>query len=76
MREDHCWHRSDRVIPEQYAGRFCGERKGDGIRFALLGHMGEERGVFTCSARLDGSWLEARTVDGATVPPGGYVTPN
>ncbi|MFA9565329.1 MAG: J domain-containing protein, partial [Acidimicrobiales bacterium] len=34
--------------------------EGDAVRFRLLGQMGEERGTLTCTARLDGPWLEVR----------------
>jgi len=48
-----CWHRSDRLIGEQYACRFRGEALGpDRARFVILGERGEERGAFVCRCAL------------------------
>lgn len=54
-----CWHRTDRLIGEQYACRFRGTALGaDRARFIVIGERGEERGAFVARYRLDGEWLE------------------
>jgi hypothetical protein len=54
-----CWHRTDRLIGEQYACRFRGAALGpDRARFVVLGEDGEERGAFVVRYRLDGECLD------------------
>lgn len=63
-----CWHRTDRMIGEQYACRFRVEALGEGrARFVVIGEEGEERGAFVCGFRLDGDSLEVTIaeVDGS-----------
>jgi hypothetical protein len=54
------WLRTGRSICEQYPGRFHGERRGDHLRWTLLGRERQPLGQFTCELRLDGPWLELR----------------
>jgi len=51
------WQRRDRAMMEQYPARFAGEKRGDGIRFTLLGRQQRIKGHFTCKIQLENEWL-------------------
>jgi len=54
------FYRVERAYAEEYPGRFRGERRGEAVRFTVLGRLDAVQGGFTCRYRLDGPWLEVR----------------
>ena len=53
----HVWLRTGRSICEQYPGRFRVAKERDHLRVSVIGQLGETRGTFACSFKLDGPWL-------------------
>ncbi len=58
VENDLCWNRGQRLIGEQYAGRFRGEALGEGrVRFVVVDEQGERQGALVCRYLLTGAWL-------------------
>ncbi len=56
--EGFVWMRQERMMCQQYPGRFHGKMEGENIRFTVVGQQNRKMGTFLCNIKLENQWLK------------------